>query len=966
MQVRKVTGAALVVAIVTLAHCAPEAPVPPPPAVGAADTFTEAPVAGQVFGFTDKRGKPLPSKGTVNVLVLFAGFRGSDVPVPEFVDRLFAADVPGSFTHFYDTMSFGQLRVEATAIPRRYSSRWGANRYVASSASEWGSFDRFILEILQQADRDLDFGDFDNDGPDGEPNSGDDDGEVDFPFIMLSEAPRNFIRGGADGIAQLGFDQSYESDDESARGRPIRVSGRSYRGAIVRERDFDLTASIMIHEFGHGLGLPDLYNIAFMSAPGQPLSADGAGIGLWGIMGSAESWDGTAPSPFSAWTREELEWIDAEDGRLVEVAHDTTGLAVRDLHDGGSVVKIPLGYVFTKSIVVAQEYLLLEMRRRGANHYQRNLPAEGLLIWHVRPQGSRTMAEDDKLIDLVCADGLYGDAGYPRGSLQAPLAGHDNLDFWAKDNAYRETHQGNKGDHTDPFDGVHYGRFAPDTNPSSTRVLPPQADEGTGLVIGPMRREGDAIVLDITQPKWAGTIRDTVEWVGDIYVDGDLTIAPEGRLVIYNTARVHIAGSDRLRQGLDPERCELYVEGALEVRGGSLSRFVHPRKRFKPMRPGPAAMGAASERESWVGILSVETAQVSIADGALELRNAIHGFLAPGELPMSGVGVATVIEAAPELLMAAAADTFGLGDNYPNPFDELTTIPYSLDAGGEVELVVYNSVGQAVRTLVNDYRFEGSHEAVWDATDDSGREVGSGVYLYTLSTPQRSANGKMMRLLGYAQLSDLNEDLRRAGEEWGAVQAELRPVGSAAGAFGFAARATPVQAAMGAGQLFVALAGAALYGDADAARPLAGELSSRLTPYERSPQYGEVEAALAGVAAGMLRLGPADAKNLRVGLRTLLAEADGRALTYFTVGEWLQTLKASCLVAQRVPEADRAEWSANASLAGHWAAELRSFEGGAGLAGALARIASLLGAEPVDIEAVLSQIEAATGTAGQR
>lgn len=66
---------------------------------------------------------------------------------------------------------------------------------------------------------------------------------------------------------------------------------------------------------------------------------------------------------------------------------------------------------------------------------------------------------------------------------------------------------------------------------------------------------------------------------------------------------------------------------------------------------------------------------------------------------------------------------------YPNPFNPETEIVFSLAAPGEVELVVYDLAGRAVRTLVDGARTAGNHRAVWRGDDDSGRSAPSGVYL---------------------------------------------------------------------------------------------------------------------------------------------------------------------------------------------------------------------------------------------
>ncbi len=77
-----------------------------------------------------------------------------------------------------------------------------------------------------------------------------------------------------------------------------------------------------------------------------------------------------------------------------------------------------------------------------------------------------------------------------------------------------------------------------------------------------------------------------------------------------------------------------------------------------------------------------------------------------------------------------------LEQNYPNPFNATTALVYSLPNIGAqpatVRLVVYNSIGQRVTTLIDDRQFPGRHVVYWDGADDSGQPVASGVYFYRL------------------------------------------------------------------------------------------------------------------------------------------------------------------------------------------------------------------------------------------
>jgi hypothetical protein len=89
-----------------------------------------------------------------------------------------------------------------------------------------------------------------------------------------------------------------------------------------------------------------------------------------------------------------------------------------------------------------------------------------------------------------------------------------------------------------------------------------------------------------------------------------------------------------------------------------------------------------------------------------------------------------------------------LGQNYPNPFNNVTTIEYMLWGVSErhVELSIYNMLGQRVRSLINGALRGGSHIAFWNGTDDSGRQVASGVYYYILRSDHQQLSKKMIFL----------------------------------------------------------------------------------------------------------------------------------------------------------------------------------------------------------------------------
>ncbi|MDE3001114.1 MAG: cache domain-containing protein [Gemmatimonadota bacterium] len=73
-----------------------------------------------------------------------------------------------------------------------------------------------------------------------------------------------------------------------------------------------------------------------------------------------------------------------------------------------------------------------------------------------------------------------------------------------------------------------------------------------------------------------------------------------------------------------------------------------------------------------------------------------------------------------------------LDANRPNPFNPATTIRYSLEKAVDVELAIYNLLGQEVRLLVRQFQSAGNYSVVWDGRDAAGRQVSTGVYLYRL------------------------------------------------------------------------------------------------------------------------------------------------------------------------------------------------------------------------------------------
>jgi len=93
---------------------------------------------------------------------------------------------------------------------------------------------------------------------------------------------------------------------------------------------------------------------------------------------------------------------------------------------------------------------------------------------------------------------------------------------------------------------------------------------------------------------------------------------------------------------------------------------------------------------------------------------------------------------------ATIAAGYVLAQNFPNPFNPETVIRFVLPAQAQTKLAVYNMSGQLVRTLVNGTVAAGEHQIIWNASDENGNILPSGMYIYRLTAGDLSANGKMV------------------------------------------------------------------------------------------------------------------------------------------------------------------------------------------------------------------------------
>ncbi len=246
--------------------------------------------------------------GTVEVptfLVKFSNTGAAPFPQAAFQQKLFdgptTVSAPYTVTTHYDEMSYGDLNMTGTVYDWVTAANTDTYYENGNNGLGMGPLGELMHTALNAYDGSVDFGIYDNDGPDGVPNSGDDDGFVDFVAFVHPE------EGGECGTSNIWSHRwvmnahpagNFVTNDAAAGGGFIIVSDYVIQPAKNCFTLDQIDIGVFSHEFGHALGLPDLYDT----------NGGSQGVGEWDLMGSG-SWQSTDnPSHMGAWCKGELGW----------------------------------------------------------------------------------------------------------------------------------------------------------------------------------------------------------------------------------------------------------------------------------------------------------------------------------------------------------------------------------------------------------------------------------------------------------------------------------------------------------------------------------------------------------------------------------------------------------------------------------------------------------------------------------
>ncbi|MFZ1947081.1 MAG: M6 family metalloprotease domain-containing protein [bacterium] len=425
------------------------------------------------------------SRQAIVILVDFSDNVADTVTYPSshYTDLLFSVGSypTGSMRDYYLENSYGNFTVtgQVTAwlrLPETYA-------YYVDGQRGFGDYpqncQKMVEDAVEAANAYVDFSQYDNDGPDGIPDSGDDDGYVDALFVVH---------------AGPGYEQTHDLNDVHSHAwstyYDVEADG-VYVSPYSMEPD-NGKIGVFCHEFGHVLGCPDLYDYGY----------DSRGVGDWSLMAFG-CWGngGITPTHIDAWDKDLL-------GFLAPIVPT------------GSLIDIPVPKVEDHAVAYkvwtggspSNEYFLVENRQ--ATMFDAYMPGSGFVIYHV----------DENMWDN---DSQRCGSGSPHYLVAVEQAdGECDLEYYV-----------NRGDAGDPWPGsggTHNPNHA--FNLLSTPNTRNYANSATGVSIYNIHFAGQTGYLSIAVAAVAPTVvvvapnggeaqevgqPDTVRWIAfdDLVVD---------------------------------------------------------------------------------------------------------------------------------------------------------------------------------------------------------------------------------------------------------------------------------------------------------------------------------------------------------------------------------------------------------------------------------------------------------------
>ena len=631
----------------------------------------------------------------------------------DYQNLLFDQNSAGTMTEYYSEISYGNFLLDGE------TRGWYQSSFTQSDAVN--QVKSYVSNIAALADADFNYGLYDNDGPDNIPNSGDDDGFVDGLVVVYP--------GCLDGDNNLWAHQSslgssqYITNDLAPNGQNIIVDTYmvcpelSAGQGQTCNTDLIFQMGTFAHEFGHVLGLPDLYDR-------DSNDGDSEGIGEWCLMASA-NWlgnNGDTPAHMSAWCKIEMGWIAPTIASSYE-----TGIPIAQLATSPTAIKI------WEDDYRSSRYFLIENRQKTG--FDTGLNGEGLLIYHInenRSWGTNGWSwgpvnddETNKMVDVESADGsLHLDNEINRGDTGDPFPGSsDNRNFntltnpsSVRNNGFQTNIQVNN---ISSPDSVMFADITSMSNSGYTISYDENGIAATSITIGTdvqysgvhftSEREGFLTEIDfgLTYPGFWNT--DLLSW--DVMIYDNFTDQNLGNLI-------------------------QSVSGSSDEGGWNTVSID--------------SIPINADQDFFVAVKFYDNGYVYSFDntGVLSGRSyySANGSIFYNDLSNYGdanirAKLSTEIYNSVEQNTLSIPNNFSLYPNYPNPFNPATNISFRLLTDANVSLSIYDLNGKIIETIVDGKLNLGDHLFTWNA-----KNISSGVYFAVLSTKDFSQTQKMILL----------------------------------------------------------------------------------------------------------------------------------------------------------------------------------------------------------------------------
>ena len=303
-------------------------------------------------------------------------------------------DNTGSFRDFYQEISYGQF------LPVAEVSDW----FMASNEHDYYSYNngyervrqlvRAMVDSLEESG--FDWSGYDNDG-DGYVDAlnlvhqGPGAEEGDYSNIWSHKSSLGNLAVNYDGVTI----SSYNMNPEIQNGNIVAIG-------------------VLAHEFGHALGLPDLYDTDYSSSGAGKLSLMASGS--WGTSGNSPWY----PSTMVGWCKNELGWVD-----IVEIEDDQDGISLQQSYSNNDIIRV-------NHSQVPEEYWLIENRQKIGSDTL--MPSAGLAIWHINDDIAQGWGVNNNEpyygVGLEQADGMFAlENGGPSNGADIYPGITDNREF---------------------------------------------------------------------------------------------------------------------------------------------------------------------------------------------------------------------------------------------------------------------------------------------------------------------------------------------------------------------------------------------------------------------------------------------------------------------------------------------------------------------------------------------------------